>query len=1218
MEMQGYRLWLPPGMVTQGFLLAFHRWQVVELMFPLRMRWLFLLTLSSIVATAQLQMRVLTGIDSTQYPRLSVIVRCTDGGGPTTLEGGGVLIASSRYSILPERIETLNASEGTTRITWLADPRLNTEPICQIIAWKGTSVASDSVRLPRLPVLRILSQRREPLEEITLGSITPGTTKTITCFVQLHAGRYSTTGTGELPIRIDSIVSSNPLFQVTWLGWIGNPTPLPSPVYSPLPYELTISCTPPDTAYYSGTVTIYYDGGLSLPIPISCNRFYLPATQQLRIEFPRGGELFTPCTDVTIRWRGMAANAHVVLDYSLDSGRSWTEITTTRDSTARWTIPNTPTDKLLVRVRQLDGQQQIVRLSDQNPAPIGRLTFRADGRRLLAFHTINGETVEWDLASQQITWRAMPPDVGRIESVSVFYRDTSYALILYNAAGTGYGTLFRIGQSTPLWSGKVSSYPLRSAAMDTANSILAVLTVAGTMIELFRIEATALARVDAIPLPSIATAIAISGTTAYVALRTSRIRRYMLPDWSPTKELPLPTVPHIALLHPLSDGKRLAIGCMVSQPTLVQGFSAPVFVLDLPSEQIIRVDRRAASTPIAVTSSANARYLVVGFRGQPQSPLWDLAYDMVVGQATTHEGALGDVAFSPDQRYVASCSSSPPLELLVRTFLFPETAISSPLQIGAFALKQDTLRLSPIYAYTTADTILRARLCNSGNVPVVLSDHWIEGEPSFRLLTALQPDTIRPGECSDIALSFSPTRPGSYSGTLVVRHCQQLWRMPIHAVAVERHVRTPDTLDLGITCIGSTTRTQHVVLINDDPADLPIGAASIYDALRSPFRLVAPPRDTIIGGMSGLLLTIEFAPTQSGVTTGTLYVNYGWRDYTARIILRGIGIGGTLSPHVSPLPFIPEEPRRILRLRNTQAGMLTITDARIEPPGGFRLPATLPIAIPPGDSASIPVEWLQTDTTAAVLVLQIEPCGTALRIPLVRYRASATLRMPTVSADVRGRATIPLLLQWRSPYDYGDQLRCTLRVAMHPRLLMPDTTWIDNGQVRLLSVVRQEDRRIATIEVVRSLRSGEDTLAFIGGLAALGEQDTSQLTFADAPYWGSAVAVNTLPGTLQLEGFCGDRRTYPDSRTAMIIYPSPTSDETVTVAIESAVAFAGVLEVYTWRGEHRIRQPLTVQQGTTTVLLPIATLETGTYVAVLDSPSNDAIKPNHVVFVVVR
>jgi len=1172
---------------------------MVHLLKSTCMRWFFLLAFSVLPALAQLQLRVISSVDSTQYPWLSIIAESRLDGVPIALSESSVVLASSRFSIRPQRVETLDQARGRTRITWLADPRLATENFVHIFAWRGEQLARDSVRLPRLPVLRIVTQQNTPLEELSIRAA-PGIETTERFYLQLFTGRSSTDGTRELPIRVDSIVSSIPFVQVEWVGWAGGSRTLPSTVYSPLLYLVRLHCPPPDTTYHSGTITIYYDSTLSFAIPISVNRFPLPATQQLRFSWPSGGELLAPCQSVTLRWSGMALDARVAVDYSLDSGTTWEPITITADSTATWTVPNAPTRGLRFRLRQLDSQPRTYQLDDQNTAAVGRITFRSDGKRLLALHAANGELVEWDVESRQVTWRALPPDVGQVQPVWVAYLDSTRAIAVYNASARGYAALFRIGTPAPLWNGEIFPTTIGQAALDTAHSTLAVIASISPALRLLEISDATIASARIVPLPIPATALTITGSEALVALLDGRIIRYQTPEWTPRGEYSLPFLPRVALMRALPDGKRLAIGCTVSQPSVVQGISAPVFVLDRPTAQLIRSNRQAASTPVAVTASSNGRYLVFGFRGQPQSPLWDLAVDMITGQVSTHQGALADIAFSPDQRMVASSSVTPPLELVLRSFLFPETALSPPVRIGALALATDTLDFAPIYAYAGLDTTFRARLCNRGDVPIPLSERWAEGEPTFQLLDLPGPDTLQPGECRDVTLRFAPGRAGYYSGALVIRHCDQLLRLPLRGRALERSVTFPDTIVVGTACVGHPVRGQFIVLTNEDPAPLPIGGATIYDGLRSPFRLVAPPHDTVIGGKSALVLTIEFSPTQSGQANGTLYVNYGWRDYTATITLSGSSVGSTVEPHVQPLPFVPQQPLRSLRLRNREGSTLTITSARVEPAGGFRVIGNFPLAIPPHDSVAVEIEWLQPDSSSAELVLQVEPCSSILRIPLVRFQARAELRIPTVRADVHGRARVPILARIAANADYGDRLPCTLRIAMHPRLLMPDTAWSPGGTAKLLSRERTDDRRIATIAIERALALfREDTLAVLEGAAALGEQDTSHLDFADAPYWGTAVAIATTRGILELEGFCGDRRTIEEQSLRMTIVPTPTSGTTITIAIESSSQLQGELAIYSARGEERYQTPVRLDRGKQDVPISIADLETGIYAVVL-------------------
>ncbi|MFN8358312.1 MAG: choice-of-anchor D domain-containing protein [Candidatus Kapaibacterium sp.] len=78
------------------------------------------------------------------------------------------------------------------------------------------------------------------------------------------------------------------------------------------------------------------------------------AASQITITYPNGNEILTAKDTVTVRWRGVAADAYVRLEYSDDSGSSWHVITDEAVGLEHvWTVPKIESDKCLLRA--IDG-----------------------------------------------------------------------------------------------------------------------------------------------------------------------------------------------------------------------------------------------------------------------------------------------------------------------------------------------------------------------------------------------------------------------------------------------------------------------------------------------------------------------------------------------------------------------------------------------------------------------------------------------------------------------------------------------------------------------------------------------------------------------------------------------------------------------------------------------------------------------------------------------
>lgn len=102
----------------------------------------------------------------------------------------------------------------------------------------------------------------------------------------------------------------------------------------------------------AGTYTLLVDGKA---IPQGPQKYYVvweTRTDEIEVTYPSGGESFTPGTTETIRWDMTSASGLTIIEYSTDSGATWTVLSTT-NGTVRyrdWNVPNTVTGDLLVRV----------------------------------------------------------------------------------------------------------------------------------------------------------------------------------------------------------------------------------------------------------------------------------------------------------------------------------------------------------------------------------------------------------------------------------------------------------------------------------------------------------------------------------------------------------------------------------------------------------------------------------------------------------------------------------------------------------------------------------------------------------------------------------------------------------------------------------------------------------------------------------------------------
>ncbi len=91
-------------------------------------------------------------------------------------------------------------------------------------------------------------------------------------------------------------------------------------------------------------------------VPQGPQEYYLVyefCTDDITVTYPMGGEGFAPGEQELIRWDALKGLGNFTLEYSIDNGTSWNNISTTVNQNTlqyTWTIPNSVTGEALVRV----------------------------------------------------------------------------------------------------------------------------------------------------------------------------------------------------------------------------------------------------------------------------------------------------------------------------------------------------------------------------------------------------------------------------------------------------------------------------------------------------------------------------------------------------------------------------------------------------------------------------------------------------------------------------------------------------------------------------------------------------------------------------------------------------------------------------------------------------------------------------------------------------
>jgi hypothetical protein len=155
------------------------------------------------------------------------------------------------------------------------------------------------------------------------------------------------------------------------------------------------------------------------------------AQPTIKVISPNGGEVWQVGSLHNITWNTTGTVGNVMIKYSTDNGGSWETViaSTVNNGTYKWTIPNTPSSKCLVKVCETDG----------SPADNSNAVFTIPGpgqTPTITLKSPNGGEV-WPVGSlQTITWTT----TGEVGNVMIKYTvdgGTKWSLVEFSTPNDG-------------------------------------------------------------------------------------------------------------------------------------------------------------------------------------------------------------------------------------------------------------------------------------------------------------------------------------------------------------------------------------------------------------------------------------------------------------------------------------------------------------------------------------------------------------------------------------------------------------------------------------------------------------------------------------------------------------------------------------------------------------------------------------------------------------
>lgn len=1177
-----------------------------------------ILALASFAAAAQVSVSVVpvngSQIDATSvYPDVQMRLRATRGGQPITLTTKNVVILEGNIPVIPRTVTAEGG--GTYTVRWKLSRRngqTTNDDFNTIYVTDGGVTGSTTAMYNRMdfPHMKVLDSMGRPVPRfIDLGRVPAGTTQ----ITKYRLFPYSAPKDGRPPeerrMLLESIESRSGTIRMEWLSSFIDRIPAPpTNVLSPIEYRFNLHFTPMNNEPLLDTLIVTYEGGLTERVIIFANQRGYDRVQRLKLITPNGGQSFAPCQDVEIRWTGALPGFDTYIDYTTNDGRSWVRVDSTADSTYRWKVPSTPSDSVRIAVYQKYDASEPQWLTGES-ASATNVAMSNDGRRCVVAYR-NGVIQEWDVITLQKTNKYQSSPSSAIVGLCYVGMTHDVVALLDRVSGADGLQRFTEGQTTPAVSVDLPvGIDVRDLGVDPTGTDVYVTPKFAP--QLVVRDARTLAERPSFTYDTPVTAAVVNGDELAVMLLDGTLLRYEVPSRREVDRFETGLVsargPLITRLA-LAPSRRFVAFAGLNAPSSFSPVDQMTYVADLQDRRLIRVFQSQIGTDMAnLVFSASDAYLLLGYQANPQFLVYDLASSTSLGtEGRGFAGMLQDMEFGPDGSKLISCSSDNGLRnnTLLQSFATPERDISDAVfRIAAPDIVVRTLTMPEQRIGTSGTVTSTAELCNNGVVPWIIDQATLRVGTWLRLQDTLAGDTVRPGQCLRVQLVALPLDTGWLDDTLEVVACAVRTVLPIRLYSRDRDLTmVADMSDFGEVCVGSASRRRLAMVRNNDDIPVTINAVFAEGGLRSQFRVVDAVQDVVIQPGASMQVEVEFAPINVGADTGIIIVRYaGSESVRLRVRLLGRGTGADLSTSHDVLPFIPEITERDLIIRNASDNGVQVTRAMISANVPFTVLTTLPYTIGPRDSVAIRIRYDGgTIPDTARVVFSFAPCAIEEAVKLPAYVGSAVVTMPTVTADPRGDAIIPISVDITESVPYKGVRFVEGSFTVNPRLFLARTVEVEGGEGEIVSQDIVDDLRIVRFRIERSFDT-DGVIGRIVGWAGLGEIDSSFLVLrTDERYFGSAVTTTFTNGLLRIANPDPSRRIVERAGVRIrSITPNPIDD---VAHVSFTSTSAGTLGLRIVDAQGRVVQAMatdTIAAGDHVRRLELGDLLPGVYTVVI-------------------
>ncbi len=1031
---------------------------------------------------------------------------------------------------------------------------------------------------------------------------------------QIYVVAFANKSSSDKKLRLDSITFTSPYFSYNWQGTSFD-------MYSRPPMELENSThylvdvnyqSPGDNRPIRALMQFHYNNGMVKSIPLLAGNLEVKQTTMLQLLQPNGGEKLTPCQSYEIKWKGHSKDQPVVVEYSIDNGRSWFQIAKVMDSVYNWIVPNVEISSALVRVRQEFSKANEVVLKE-DWSNITKIAFNSNGAKAIGANT-QGYIYEFDIYNQPnapLNKYFTSLSTNNLININVDYINNDNEIVYFyreNYFSLPKASYYKVGIS-PSYKTIPSPIDLNKVYTDPKRRFFITKNTFEPKFYVLDIDNLSILNTVITKMPVSSISFNKSGDTLAIIEIDGRISLYRIVDANNIVKINNFFVEYTAIPTNIKfspNGQFLAISVMQED-----NVGTDTYLYDLEKQMIVRTFRPAVNEPIEVDFSPSTNAIVIGSPNLDQIVIYDLTGSGTKSVLTGHVNSMNDMKLDPEGFAILS-SSRGEGNFKHRSFSYPELDISdNNFGIVAANLTITQPNIQPLIIGSNNFYTFKAEICNNSEVPVYIYDLTTKNGTNVKILNSILTDTLYPHNCFELLLSINPQDTGKIEDEVIFHSCYKDFIFPISFRSLDRKLTlmNPNGNIFEETCLKTSNLVKFPIFRNDDTIDVVINRIKVEDGYGNIFKIEDFIYDTIIKPGVTLYLNISFSPEElKEYSCNLLIYHSNQNNVVKRVLLKGKGIGTFLTSSHDRLMFINEIGSRRISIKNNSQQNTTITDVHFEPEGYYSLSTPLPITIE--KDKSVELEIVRTNFSAEPIKMYFTaiPCVASNAIMLDNYAGTSQLKIGKIEADPRKNAKIEISFLNTENYPYQGERFFEGEISINQKVFYPLSIFSKYGNAKILSNQVIDNKRYIKFRIDGEFGMN-GTLCEISGVPGLTDEALFPIEWTNSIFWGTSVQTNVVDGEFRLINICENRLINSKSTFINSISPIPAKD-VIYISISNEAPTEAYIEIIDIFGNVLMKtEEISLSSGSN-ILVPInvSYISNGTYKLALHTKKETIIE----------